>query len=97
MRRAPRSWVHPHLQPHRTGLCHDPRRGARLVSGAVLLVLWALGVAALLGRLAIGAWIVRRIVRAAQPLEQPTGSGSGTRSPIGSTSSRRRASCRAIV
>ena len=39
--------------------------------GAVLLVLWALGVAALLGRLAIGAWIVRRIVRSAQPLEQP--------------------------
>src|SRR5262245_52436912 len=39
--------------------------------GPVLLALWALGALALLARLAVGAWLVRRVVRGARALEQP--------------------------
>ena len=43
----------------------------RLSVGAMLVLLWAAGALALLGRLAYGAWSVRRIVRRARRLEQP--------------------------
>ncbi len=39
--------------------------------GTSLALLWALGAAVLLGRLAFGAWSVRRIVRRARRLDQP--------------------------
>ncbi len=41
-------------------------------AGAILFAVWALVAAALLARLAFGAWSVRRIVRRARPLEDPS-------------------------
>jgi beta-lactamase regulating signal transducer with metallopeptidase domain/HEAT repeat protein len=43
----------------------------RVGIGAVLLGLWSLGTVVLLARLAVGAWLVRRVVRGARVLEQP--------------------------
>ena len=43
----------------------------RVGIGAVLLSLWATGAIALLARLAVGAWLVRRVIRGARVLEQP--------------------------
>ena len=39
--------------------------------GAIALALWSVGVWLLLGRLAVGAWVVGRIVRNSRALEQP--------------------------
>jgi len=39
--------------------------------GTLMLALWALGVVILLSRLALGAWVVGRIVRRARSLDQP--------------------------
>src|SRR5262245_23966096 len=39
--------------------------------GAILLALWSLGVVVLLGRLALGAFVVGGLVRRATPLDQP--------------------------
>lgn len=37
----------------------------------LLLALWAVGLVVLLGRLSLGGWLVRRIVRCARPLDTP--------------------------
>lgn len=61
--------------PGMTGVA--PRAGAGVAprvwsAGAILFAVWALVAAALLARLAFGAWSVRRIVRRARPLEDPS-------------------------
>lgn len=51
---------------------NEVRPATTLSFGTLLVFLWATGVVVLLGRLAYGAWSVRRIVRRAAPLVHPS-------------------------